>query len=59
MWGKKSDDTCAVDAVSAPHNLLKNLSADVPHVFSDLEPSGLDHEQILIHCGHKGQRHKV
>lgn len=42
--------TCAIDAVCPPHHLLQNLSPDVLHVFSDLDPSGLDHEHILIHC---------
>lgn len=42
--------TCAIDTVCPPHHLLQNLSPDVLHVFSDLDPSGLDHEHILIHC---------
>lgn len=47
--------TCAIDAVSPSHHLLQNLSPNVLHVLSDLDPSGLDQEHILIHCGQRGK----
>ncbi len=46
--------TCAI-TVGPSHHLLQNLRPDVLHVLSDLNPSGLDHEHVLIHCGQKGK----
>lgn len=45
--------TCAVYVVGPSDHLLYDLSSDAPHVLSDLDPSGLDHEHILVHCGQK------
>lgn len=45
--------TCAIDVVS-PSNLLYNLDSNVLHVLSDLDPPGLDHEHIFVHCKQRG-----
>lgn len=45
--------TCAVYVVGPSDHLLYDLSSDAPHVLPDLDPSGLDHEHILVHCGQK------
>lgn len=42
--------TCAIEAVCTSDHLLQNLSTNVPHVLSDLDASGLNHEHILVHC---------
>lgn len=42
--------TCAIEAVRASDDLLQNLRTNVLHVLSDLDSSGLDHEDILVHC---------
>lgn len=46
--------TCAIYAVSPSDHLLEDLGSDVPHVLPKLDPSGLDHEHILVHCRQEG-----
>lgn len=50
--------TCAIHAVSPLDHLHHDLSSQVPHVLFDLEPSGLDHEHIFVHCGQKKKGEK-
>lgn len=40
--------TCAVDVICSADHLLKNLSSHIPHIFTDLDSTGLSHEQVFI-----------
>lgn len=59
IYAKRPVFTCAIYAVSPSHHLLQNLSSDVLHILSDLDPSGLDHEHILIHYGQRKEDDKL